>query len=534
MKPFLLIASLLITAVASASTPLPLPSQLPPLRIPEPSRAERPPKGTPVAKWTRERIISLGYSTSVMLDFLANLPDASASTANTTEPGASTSPSAPRRPFRPEVEVSVLGTGQATNDASTDSEPAVITNRFNGIDRTTIAYIKGTAGGSTPRLYWTSTTDYVNFSGYPTGQQFVLPAQTTSSSDPMLSENPYAAAPGNNFPKRTYCSGIAYNSDHSFSTLDVWYTDDPGSNQWTLKQVDTANNPIFLDKPSIVTSMNPSTLGYTYVAAVAIHGDNGYHTIQLYRQTTTVGFTLVNTQFTSTGIQSPIVLVDSATGDVYLAWIDLTYSAIQVARSTNMGNTFAAPISFPTGRLLPPQYVISDNSQHYLFASSELMARTNAADNSIGVAGHQSEDDGIHTDLGFNQFYLGSQTWHWWRGIGVGNTPNDHHNQFNVALDPSGTDGTYIMSWYDTRDALDNASYCVYAERFHADGTAIDSGATNFTSGAVLANLPLVPGQPAAFVGDYQDIWEWYGTWYGGTIRMPAASQDAFVTRTAP
>jgi hypothetical protein len=37
------------------------------------------------------------------------------------------------------------------------------------------------------------------------------------------------------------------------------------------------------------------------------------------------------------------------------------------------------------------------------------------------------------------------------------------------------------------------------------------------------------------YMGEYQDIWEWYGTWYGSTTYIaPNGNQDIYITRTAP
>lgn len=531
MKPLSLVLVALFAQSVFATTPTPLPTQLPPLQLATPpTHVTRPVAGPPIRNWTRAVIESAGLSSTVRRDFLTHLlPFTQNQTATTA--GSSDTTGAARYHLRAKTETTAQSTAQASNDTLEDIEPAIITNRYNNVDRTTSVFTKFDAS-NTPFHYWTSTTDFVNFVGAPTGQQLPLPTGTTRSGDPMLSENPYLTGA---FPKRTYCGGTSYTlsgGQFAYSALTVWYNDDPGTYAWTTMVIDSANNPIFLDKPSVATSWHTGTLGYTYVAAIANHLDNHYHTIQLYRQTTAEGFTLVNTQFTGLGLQSPIVTVDTNTGDVYLLWVDWTNNVVEIARSTDMGNTFSTPVAFGTGTLLTDSGTITDSVR----AASAIMARINAPDNSIGVVWHQREADNVHTDVGFNQFSLATQSWHWWRGIQVGHVgSNDGLDQWNAALDPA-SDGSYMVTWYDRRDDPSDNLYRVYAEKVHADGTAIDAADTpvyNTAAGADPRLLPLVGN--GRYIGDYQDIWEWFGTWYGSTIYIAGnGNEDVYITRITP
>jgi len=493
----------------------------------------------------------------VALDLLSHLPvnvrsfggangNLSAPTANN---AISTSHAAGRN-RRAKPSATALGTSLAVSDTNQDIEPSIITNRFAGVDRTTTVFTKFIAG-SIPFHYWTSTTNYVNYDGWPTGYQLPIPPNTTRSSDPLLSENPYTAGA---FPGRTYCSGVSYDiapaGGFTHSAVTVWYTDNPGAGQnaWNMTVLEEEDNPVFFDKPSVVTSWDPGgpgrpgTLGYTYVAALSIDVNPPYYReIKVYRQGAIPGFTLVNNQFQylPSGVTSPILTVDNASGDLYLLWSDATDSVIQIARSTDMGNTFSAPVSAAAFNLVSGNFgTVCDTQNNCVRASSVIMARSNNADHSVGVVWHLHETDGRHTDAGFNQFRFASQSWHWWRGIQIGHTgADDLRDQWNPALDPA-ADGTYMLTWYDKRDDPNNGLYRVYATRVNADGTAIDPADTliyNAAAGADPSQLPVIGG--LRYMGDYQDIWEWYGTWYGATTYIAPSGnpppQDIYITRIA-
>jgi len=195
-----------------ATTPKPAPATLPPLQVaPPPGPIAALPVGPPVLSWTRQMIENLGISTTMKLDFLLHIKTTdqalNTSTQSTAHLGASEQT---RHNLLPHSEhwiapsTSVQGTGRGTADGFVNFEPSVITNRFNTTDRTTIAFTKFDAA-NTPLHYWTSTTDYVNFTGYPNGVQFELPVGTTRANDPLLSENAYNSnIQPNAFPKRTY------------------------------------------------------------------------------------------------------------------------------------------------------------------------------------------------------------------------------------------------------------------------------------------------------------------------------------------
>lgn len=502
---------LIPTVAAWAIAPSPLPQPLPPLRMPAAARQ------SPVLN---------ARAMPARFDFASARQQAPARIQ-------------PQRPGSIQALATPVGTYRATNDTNQDIEPAIITGSFSGSTRTTVAFTKY-INTSNPVNYWTTTTDFVNFGGAPTGWQLPLPSGTTRSSDPMLSENPYSNAP---FPNRTYCSGVAANADLSYTAVVVWYSDYPaGEFAWT-PLVLAAGNGVSYDKPSIATSWNPGSRGYTYVAAMA--RVSGTTKIQLYRQTTTLGFTAVgHIDNLPTGATSPIVVVDSDSsnsGDVYVLWIDASNQVIQIARSTDMGNTFGTPVSTPTTAAMSgPGASICNwaNPNNCARGESVIMAKLNPADRSIGVVWHLHETDNSHTDVGFNSFLLTSRvglpalSWRWWRGVQVGHPgANDGRDQWNPALAPS-SDGSYMMTWYDKRNDPAGNAYQVFAVRTLADGTPIDGADTLIYNASAAANITLlpqlsIPGNPTqAYMGEYQDVWEWYGTWYGATTYIDSSGQQ--------
>jgi hypothetical protein len=161
------------------------------------------------------------------------------------------------------------------------------------------------------------------------------------------------------------------------------------------------------------------------------------------------------------------------------------------------------------------------------------------------VRGSRATDHRLERLLhaGFNRFQLANQSWTWWRGIQLGHHvgANDRRDQWNAALDPA-PDGSYMTEWFDKRSDPNNNLYRVYAEKIRADGTALDATDTLVYNSAAAANPTLLPAIhdgycqiDRRYIGDYQDIWEWYGTWYGSTIYIaPAGNEDVYVTRITP
>ncbi|HYC88396.1 MAG TPA: hypothetical protein VEO54_04225 [Thermoanaerobaculia bacterium] len=452
-------------------------------------------------------------------------------------PDAGEAPAGPRarRDARIAANTVVVSTAQATADVNEDYEPAVIVNRFSGIDRVTTAFMKYDTGTINPNLHFRTTTDFVNF----TGGQLPLPAGHSRSADPMLAQN-YSTLGA--FPKRTYCSGISLqinaSGQYTNGALNVWHTDNPGTTPWTLTTVDTATSPQLLDKPSIWTSWHSGTRGYTYLVAVLVNGST--NTFRVYRKTTTNTWTLVNSQFSGTGgMQSPIVTVDVNTGHVYLVWVNWSARTISIARSTNQGVNFGAPVTFDAGPVVNGSGNVCDvNNANCLRGTTTLMARPNATDGSIGVIWHRRDFVGsLNTDVYFNAFDYATQTW---RGARLVND-NSTGDQFNPALDPD-ANGNYMVTWYDRRHDPNDRKYHLYGAKLDPSGNPLEASNVLLFSGVRPSDPNQFPADGAGrrYMGEYQDVWEWLGTWYSITMYAPdpasggSGQPNLYLTRIQP
>lgn len=445
-------------------------------------------------------------------------------------------PTGPRVRSEPRVGVNttIVGTGQATNDSNQDYEPAIIVNQFSGTNRATTVFMKYDTGTMNPKLHYRTTTDFVNF----TGGQLPLPTNHTMAADPILAEN-YSTS--GQFPKRTYCSGISLQvnglGQYTNGALNVWHTDNPGTTAFSLTTVDTATSPAILDKPSIWVSWHSGTLGYTYMAAILASG--GTNTIRVYRKTTTSTWSMVNNSISGAGVQSPIITVDVNNGDVYVAWINWSTSTINIARSTNQGSTFGTPVSFAAGTIVNGSGNICDSGGgNCLRGTSVIMARPNAADNSIGVVWHRRDSAlSQNTDVYFNAFDISTQAWRTATLINDSSTGD----QWNPALDPD-SNGNYMITWYDRRLDPNDRKYITYGARVNASGAALDPSNIIVYSNIRASETNQFPADAGGrrYMGEYQDIWEWLGTWYSITMYAPDPSNggsgqpDLFLTRIQP
>jgi hypothetical protein len=436
--------------------------------------------------------------------------------------------------FQAVTDTTIVGASQASNDASEDYEPAIIVNRFGTTDRVTTVFMKYDTGTLNPNLHFRTTTDFVNY----TGGALPLPAGHSRSADPILAEN-YSTSGA--FPKRTYCSGVSLQvnglGQYTNGALNVWHTDNPGTTAWTLTTVDTASSPTILDKPSIWTSWHSGTLGYTYLAAIA--ASNTTNTIRVYRKTTTNTWTMVNNSISGASVQSPIITVDVNTGDVYLVWMNWSNNTINMARSTDMGSTFGTAVSFNAGPIVNGTGNICDSAgANCLRGTSVLMARPNSADNSIGVVYHRRDTTlSNDTDVYFNSFDYATQTW----GTAVRVNDNGTRDQFNPALDPD-ANGNYMITWYDRRDDVNDRKYLVYGARVDASGNALEANNVIVHSNIRASDPNQFPADSGGrrYMGEYQDIWEWLGTWYAITMYAPDPSNggsgqpDVYIVRIQP
>lgn len=440
------------------------------------------------------------------------------------------------------------GAVAAMTDSNADIEPAIITNRFteNGftVDRTTMAFTKFDSN-SAPQHYWASTTNGSTFTTGMLSPQY----PDTRTSDPMLAENPYVSS--GFFPKRTYVTGTSYNvngSSTGHDALMVWYRDNFTSDTWHSQIVDQALNPYFFDKPSVWVSWEQGSIGYVYIVAVLVRfGDQNNpttHTLYVYRGVDggsgNLNFSLVN--FSITGgseIFSPIIT--EGDGAVWLSWLDTSSRHLRVARSTDFGTTFVQQpdlqIGIPfTASLCDTRTPIADCVR----ASTTIMARPGLApeNNTLGVVWHQYETyPGNRVDVYFDAFNMDTLSWMNSSPVHVGDQPaNDNADQWNPALDPD-ANGNYMITWFDNRNDPTHEFYRVYATKLYSWGARVDPSDTlvyNSAAAADIANIPTIPpGSSDRYIGDYQDLWEWYGTFHGGTIYV-TGTEDAYVSQITP
>lgn len=492
--------------------------------------------------------------------------------------------------YQPRVDITPAGTGQITGDALGDIEPYTIVNRYSGVDTAVHLWTKWDASNPPiPNHFWAATTTNYTFTGVtalpvPTNIATGLPYQR--SSDPWLSENPFVSS--GLFPKRTYASGFAYDVDTNpgdnpcqpdrcygypqYDALMVWWQDngqyncDLQTGSWCRQIVDRVSYPAGFDKPSITTSWDQTngTLGYTYLATVIVHYDSGTnnHDLWVYRQTNGQGFTWAGQAFTGPNITSPVILVNpanvyygqnlaSAAGDVYLCWVDWENGRIQMARSQTQGSSFGLPVTLSPNapsRFLNGVGCITDGetipgTQTYIRnvrASTVIMAQYNTTNNSIGVVWHQRETNGLNTDVFFCPFYMSTQSWGTIQHVGQWSA-NDGYDQWNPVIDMA-SDGTYLVTYYEKNPSIvnndtTNRFYRVVATRLNADGTSYGTASETVIDGqparADLQSLPTVG--TIRYLGEYQGLWEWYGTFHGSTTYInQLGNQDVYTPNVTP
>jgi len=324
----------------------------------------------------------------------------------------------------------------------------------------------------------------------------------------------------------------------------VWYRDNFTSDTWHSQIVDQGPNPYFFDKPSVWVSWEQGSIGYVYIAAVLVHfGNPTTHTIYVYRGVDggygNLNFSLVNSSITGgSEVFSPIIT--EGNGAVWLAWLDNVNRHIRVARSTDFGATFVQQpdlqIGVPwIGNLCDTRMPVADCVQ----AITTIMARPGLApeNNTLGVVWHQGETyPGNRVDVYFDAFNMDTLSWMQSSPVHVGDQPaNDSADQWNPAIEPVGN-GTYMITWFDNRYDSGHELYRVYATKLYSWGDRVDPTDTvvyNSAAAADIANIPVIPPGTVRYIGDYQDLWEWYGVFHGGTIYV-TGTEDAYVSKIAP
>jgi hypothetical protein len=441
-------------------------------------------------------------------------------------------------PLPPNTDAAVTATANETNDAEQDIEPTVSTITVSGITSTVTAFIKYVNSGTTPRLYYTRTTDDVTYSG----GALAVPAGYTYTADPYLAQNPNNSGAG---PHQLSLVGTAFNGPiNNPNAIYLWRSTDGGASWLTPVQVTAdATSRYYYDKPNITVSQYAGTLGKIYVIytrtdlqqcsgnfcgdqIVMRRSDDGGATF-----TSEVALTGVSL---TTSVGGPQVVAATAAARIYGIWADYPAGAIRLSSSDDWGGTWTAAAGNPTGRnLMGPinnggaanyyRYPLYPPDQtNHVVAYTLPSARFNAAANKVSIVWQERSADGIYIDV----YYAAKIPGGWQGPVRVNQVASK--DQFNPALDLD-TSGNLLVTYYSTaNDPYFNDLYQSYFTRIDSSGSVLQSDttiATFFSDPSSLTSFQY-------FLGDYQDAWfdgaQWRSVWVG----IPSSSHaDIFLSR---
>jgi hypothetical protein len=265
--------------------------------------------------------------------------------------------------------------------------------------------------------------------------QLPLPVGYSYSGDPLLAENAntYGVSPG-----RIYASGIIFNGDvtETPNAIALWRSDNGGVT-WTQPAIVASNSSrsYFLDKPALGVSWHSGSSGYVYVAYIK------YPINQLFvARSTDGGLTFGAPVAVETGnIQGPQVVISPSSGYVYAIWVDYSLNAIRLSRSADFGQTWSTPETGAMGNMT------SGNINGDVRAPTLPMARFNSVANKICIAWHELESAGsTRTDV----YYTTKSPAGWQTKVRINNIQTN--DQFMPALDYDLT-GNLIVTFYDRR-----------------------------------------------------------------------------------
>src|SRR6266513_3451391 len=369
---------------------------------------------------------------------------------------ADTSRVAPQRHAAPPGGVTANANGygnyRRVNDVDEDIEPVVLRSpRSNpqgvGIDTTMYAYMKRISLGQYRiNAFLTDGDTYV-----PAPGPLPLPAGYSTSGDPWVTANPNTNGVQ---PRTMYVAGTGQVHDGqgnvTTNSIFVWRLVD-GEIVWNRTTIATTDNTTdgFLDKPSMTISTDLWNLGWTWVTYVKNPRLPGNSTIYLHRSIDGINYSQGVTPLSGSGYASPVVVVDSTSGYVWLVWLSYADNKIYIASTADAGFHWSTPVSFDAGTanqpLLGPGIdLLCDNiNGPCVVGRSMLDAKYNPYDRSIGVVWHRREPvqqgqlfNQTRTDVFFNSF---STTSSQWRGVHKVNSDSSTNDQWNGALDVDDT-----------------------------------------------------------------------------------------------
>ncbi|PYQ27657.1 MAG: hypothetical protein DMF56_18780 [Acidobacteria bacterium] len=382
-----------------------------------------------------------------------------------------------------------------TSNSAQDVEPSISTITASGVDRTFTTFIEYNPN---PAVRYSSTTSFSS----PFNNNAVPSTGYSYSGDPANAEN---FSTGGQGALRTYCAGIAFNGDETApNAIVVWHSDPSDNGSFTASptivdsRYPTAPAAYFLDKPSIAVSWHNSTdLGYVYVAYVSYDypytGHAGNTAIVLATSTNGGSTFTVHSPIAYGGsdgsgseVFNPQVVVSSATGTVWVMWLDHANNQIRAASSTDYGSTFGS-------------HEIAANTNIYLGtvtgnirANTVPNARYNAAVGNIDLTWH----DNVSGTQNVQYAYRDGTGWHRPSSSIVQYTG---HNAFMPALDYN-TSGNVVITYYYQPSGT--AAYRAYEAYISSSGTRIDSTDHD------MSGFDSTPGGND-FIGDYQTVWDW-------------------------
>jgi len=271
----------------------------------------------------------------------------------------------------------VIGSVNVTNDDNQDAEPTIIAIEKNGTVYTTMAYIKILAN-STPRVYYSTTTDFSSFSS----GQLSLPWGYTWSADPLLDENWYSNGIA---PRRIYLTGLLLdNRNKNQSAIALWRSDNGGiSWSWPTIVAEGTINAGNVDKPDVAVSWHSGSRGYVYVAYVVINGSDSELWV---KRSTDGGLTFPVARLVEIGyINGAQVVISPYSGYVYVIWTDFLMNAIRMSTSNNYGLNWTVTETPANGNMLKPV----DHINGPMKAGSIPMARFNWVANKVSIIWHE-------------------------------------------------------------------------------------------------------------------------------------------------
>ncbi|HEX5760747.1 MAG TPA: hypothetical protein VF121_16280 [Thermoanaerobaculia bacterium] len=387
-----------------------------------------------------------------------------------------------------------LFTTLVSNDSNQDVEAAIMSITLgSGVTRTTSAFIKYvTIGGQLrTRNYFRTTTDFSTWAG----GELPIPTGYLRSADPLMDANIHTTGIA---AKRMYTVGITLQQQpfQLPNAIALWRSDNGGAT-WTTPTMVTVNSTqsnYHLDKPDVAVSWYSNTLGHVYVAYVKASANININPHELYvARSTNGGLSFDAPILVTTGrIQGPQIMVDPATGRVYLVWVDYNLNAIRMSSATSAATSWTTPVSGATGNMVPPVTYLGGN----VLGATIPMARWNGVANSLSIVWHQYEA-GVSgaTDIYYTA-YSPSSGWIPKRLVNF----YTERDQFMPSIDYDYS-GELMIMFYDRYRDLLNSYYEESWAKIDPYGTLLAYGQLGTWSN------PDKYGNK--FVGDYQDIWFW-------------------------